>query len=204
MTFSILRLSVIATSILGACTGGGADADEVVCGAPEDLQGTFDLMEGCTRFRGSIHVSDSDQMDLSGLDSLRAIDGYVSIFRNRNMTSLHGLENLETVGKFMSISLDDSLEDLDALSNLRSVGGDLTLRLLGIRAARLPSLCTVEGTLEVLSNPTLESLDFGCLSEVGGDLDISANELLPEHEAWRIAAELDVAGEITIEDNLSR
>lgn len=204
MRTSILHLSVVAASLATGCTGGESDVDEVVCGAPNDLQGTFDLMEGCTRFRGSIHVSDSDLVDMSGLDSLRAVDGYVSIFRNRNMTSLHGLENLETVGEFMSISIDDAVEDLDALTNLRSVGGDLTLSNLGVRVINLPSLCTIEGTLGVLSNPTLESLDFDCLRQVGGDLDISRNDLLSEHEAWRIAARLDVHGEITIYDNLSR
>ena len=149
-------------------------------------------------------MSDTNLIDLSSLKSLRAVDGYVSIFRNRNMTSLHGLENLETVGGHMSISIDDAVDNLDALSNLRSVGGDLTLFQLGVEAIRLPNLCTLGGSLVVGLNASLETLSLGCLSEVVGDLDISGNAVLPEHEAWRLASELNVHGDVIIEDNLAR
>jgi hypothetical protein len=186
------------------CTGGVSDGDEIVCGASGETTGAFRSMEGCTRYRGSIHVSDTDLIDLSSLKSLRAVDGYVSIFRNRKMTSLHGLENLETVGGLMSISIDDAVDNLDALSSLRSVGGDLTLFQLGVEAIRLPNLCTLGGSLVVELNASLETLSFGCLSEVVGDLDISGNAVLPEHEAWRIASERNVHGDVIIEDNLSR
>lgn len=83
-------------------------------------------LPGVTTIGGNLLVLYSpDLIDLSGLDSLRFIEGKVELL-DTNLDSLHGLEQLESCNGGLTLrSL--VLSDLDPLSNLKSIQGPLTI-----------------------------------------------------------------------------
>jgi len=150
---------IIALAMLG-CDGMDTDpTQDIVCGETDDyLWNLYEIqsLEGCTRYRGSIHVSDTDLPHLESLPRLRAVDGSYTFFRNDSLQSLRGLENLQVVGDRFGLSNHAVLADLDALSNLRAVAGDFY----------------------VIGNSSLHDDDARALADqisIGGEIDINGN-----------------------------
>jgi hypothetical protein len=132
---------------------------DVVCGEVgdylwnlNDIQG----LDGCTRYRGSIHVSESGLTDLQSLPSLRAVDGSYTFFRNDSLLSLRGLEDLEVVGGEFKLSTHALLDDLSALSSFRSVGGDFVIHgnfsLHNMDAQALADQIAIGGSIDIDNN----------------------------------------------------
>jgi len=74
--------------------------------------------------------------DLSALENLTKVEGYVSISSNESLPNLNGLENLTFIGGSFSIGqkppaylqrIDQPITDISALENLSFVGGDFSL-----------------------------------------------------------------------------
>lgn len=155
------------------------DAEAVVCGEPNDLViAPFTGLVGCTRFRGSIHLSDATHGSLEALSSLVHIDGSLTLFRNHtdDFTALH---NLRRVGaKFQLHRLaTPSLAGFDALAEV----GELNLQTSGELSSLdwLPALARVrESALLVresrLSSAAVES--FLSRLDVGGETVVMTPE----------------------------
>ncbi|MCB9666100.1 MAG: hypothetical protein H6732_18475 [Alphaproteobacteria bacterium] len=178
---------------LGACVGPVVDdprcappdtdlGEEVVCGEVDVYfrPRADDDLGGCTRFRGSITVADAFGDELAPLDTLRRVDGELTIFRNHGLTDLRALGRLEQVGGALTVRLDDSdgaFRSLAGLERLREVGA-----------------------LDVDGNPWLASLDgLSCLEVVHGPVHFRENPLLPREEIDALLAHVEVEGEVTVE-----
>lgn len=98
-----------------------ASENEVICGAPEDhVRMPQPSMLGCTRFRGSIALSDTpDASTLDDLKTLERIDGSLSVFRP-GTTDFTALSNLRSVGD--ELSFGSIVKKVDGLENLNDVG----------------------------------------------------------------------------------
>ena len=162
--------------------------DEIICGEPDQvltltLPGAVEQVEGCTRFRGGIHLPDASRPDrLAPLHALRRLDGRFTIFRNHALEDLRDLANLESVGGMFSIRIDDS----DGL--FTSVDG-------------LSSLCEV-GSLQLDFNRWLQRLDgLSALEVVRGDVQITGNAELSSAEIDALLDRVRVEGAIEVADN---
>jgi hypothetical protein len=200
----MLRSLALAWIGVAGC-GGGSSSDELVsCGNPDEQlrPPRFDELAGCTHFRGSIHISDSQLTDLEPLSELVAIDGTLSLFRNPKLVSLHGLERFESVGA-LTIRISDELTDITALASLRDLGAELWLDDNPVLEdlSGLDQLRSV-GELRVLEMSRLGSLNglFG-ITSVRGDLFIIGNAVLPQADAERFVAGVEVEGIVEISGN---
>jgi hypothetical protein len=179
-----LGSAAAAAVVCAACGASGPDPAPVVCGAsgglvtlPHDVA----ELEGCTWFRGSIHVPDWLDDSLEPLAAIERIDGSLTIFRNHGLSDLRDLDQLEVVGGELAVYLDDSqgrFTSLDGLA-LRSTGG-----------------------LRLETNGDLASLrGLASLEAVHGDLRIEGNRSLPASEIDWLLARVTVDGAIVVADN---
>ncbi|WP_438032082.1 hypothetical protein [Sorangium sp. So ce204] len=151
------------------------DAEAVVCGQPSDLAIVpYTSVAGCTRFRGSIHLSDVTPGALEPLSSIVHIDGSLTLFRNHT-------------------------DDFTALRNLRRVGANFQMHLLeGPGLDGFDALAEV-GELRLLSPgeltgfdwlPALTSVRESALAVRGAPLSMEAVESL--------LSRLDIGGETAV------
>lgn len=169
-----------------SCGGRGADALAVVCGEAQDharLPAQAAMLEGCTWWRGSVHVPDASSPDvLTPLGTVVRVDGTLTVFRNHVLSDLRGLERLQSVGGELSIRLDDTVDtfaSVDGLECLREVGG-----------------------LRLEFNPGLRSLaGLAALEVVHGDVHIEGNRSLPPAEIEALLERVRVEGDIVVADN---
>ncbi|WP_437603996.1 hypothetical protein WMF28_20660 [Sorangium sp. So ce590] len=155
------------------------DAEAVVCGQPSDLVILpYTSVAGCTRFRGSIHLSDTTPGALEPLSSLVHIDGSLTLFRNHT-DDFTALRNLRRVGANFQTHLlqGPGLDGFDALAEV----GELRLSSSGELTSFdwLPALTRVrESALMVrdasLSVETVES--FLSRLDIGGETAVMAME----------------------------
>lgn len=112
-------------------------------------------------------------LDLTGLSTLKEVDGPVRIRSPFNTTVTFDLSGLRHVSKGLRITEDKGqvdTSDLSELPNLQSVGGDLAL-------SQLSNLTTFDG--------------LSSLTSVGGELVINNNENLPQCEIEELEARLE-------------
>jgi len=173
----------------GASDAGGTDAApdaaDVVCGEPDEFL-TLPLdpsaLDGCTWFRGNVHVPDGGGESLLPLRSIRGIDGRLTIFRNHGLPDLRDLGSLELLGGELSIESDDSGGLFTSLDGLASLG--------------------VTGGLVLGFNPALADLrGLSALRAVRGDVRIRTNSALPAAEVDWLLSRVTVEGEIDVADN---
>lgn len=72
-------------------------------------------------FIGPINNTGSDIADISGLESLKHINGRMYIVNNPDLVSLNGLHNIENIGS-LSIKNNDKLVNLQGLNSLKQLG----------------------------------------------------------------------------------
>jgi len=89
----------------------------------------------CQKIIGSLTIIDEptndeslgDIFDLSPLNKLIEVTGYVSIINNPNIDNLIGLDNLERIGEALRIVENKNLVEINNFNNLISVNGGLTI-----------------------------------------------------------------------------
>jgi hypothetical protein len=148
------------------------DAEAMVCGQPGDLAiEPYTGLAGCTRFRGSIHLSDVTPGVLEPLSSLIHIDGSLTLFRNHT-DDFTALRNLRRVGANFQMHLLEGpgLEGFGALAEV----GELRLVSSGQLTSFdwLPALTSVrESALAVRGAPlSMEALEsFLSRLDIGGE-----------------------------------
>lgn len=156
---SRLVCTVVFLATVVGCVDDFEPVEEVVCGEPADyLFGltSIQALEGCTRYRGSIHVSDTELVDLHTLPALTTVDGSFTFFRNDALINLGGLDSLRVVGGRFGLSAHEKLHDIEALSRLRVVGGDFyvlgNFALHNDAAESIVADVAVGGEITIVSN----------------------------------------------------
>ncbi len=112
---------------------------------------------GCSIIDGDVRISGNDITDLSGLSSIRRIQGKCIIKNNPALTTFIGLDSLQAVGSLFIIN-NDNLVHLTGLGLLDSLGLfriEENKRLLDLKG--LDALTTVE-YLDIKHNLRLNSL----------------------------------------------
>lgn len=119
----------------------------------------------CSEISGNVQIGVShdlsDIRDLTPLQHIRSINGYLNLINNPVLTDLQGLQKLISIGGYLNIFKNDQLKNVDGLANLESVGGFLWI----IRNSSLNSLIslrnltTINGSLDVSFNSSLSSLN---------------------------------------------
>jgi len=137
-----------------------------------DLADDFAAVRGCVRIAGNLQFLTTHKRDLSGLESLRVVDGNLQVSgwceRRCNVqvefASLHGLDALRCVAGNLKIGGTEHNKQLvlDSLTELVEVGGDLDLLIDRVDEPRaLASLRRVWGSVNapaVLPLPALETI----------------------------------------------
>ena len=163
-----------------------------------NLNGLSNLMS----VGGNLIIIKNDLLsNLSGLDALTYVDGYLEIGDvgdegNPVLTSLTGLESLTSTGAGMSIRFNPVLTSFDGLENLISLGSGGFL-LIQVNDAltdltALSNLTTVGGSLRVEDNASLTSL-AGLENIIPGTIDdlfINRNPLLTSCEVESVCSYL--------------
>lgn len=73
---------------------------------------------GHTAIPGSLRIRGQDIIDLSSLNSLTSVAGFLSICDNKILTELKGLENIKSIGNYLSIGYNPVLKSTKGLTSL--------------------------------------------------------------------------------------
>ena len=131
----------------------------------------------CDTVTGNLTINGADVTDLSPLQNLTTVNGFmfIGVFAqgqtaNALLTNVDGLSGLTAVGSFLSITANTALENLDGLTNLTTVD-----RLFISANPLLDNLDGLQGlsgsigdSLWVYDNPLIRDLDG--LSGISGEL----------------------------------
>lgn len=111
---------------------------------------------------GALTITENALTSLSGLGSLTAITGTLSISNCSELASFDGLDNLETIGGIFSVSNLAKLADMTALGALTSVVGGISFEnLTAVGLTTLGDFTSLEETsgISLVNLSHLESLD---------------------------------------------
>ncbi len=134
---------------------------------------------GCTEINGNVFIH-SSVSDLSGLEQITKINGYLNIGSNDNLLTLKGLQNIDTITNKLEIKYNSFLTNLDSLYNLEYVGERLSIQnnsnlnsLVGLSKLKKIGL-----HFTIMNNGPLNSLmGLSSLDSIGGSLFIGQNEI---------------------------
>jgi hypothetical protein len=139
---------------------------------------------GCTEIEGDVTIFDDltgSLYNLSGLNVLTSIGGYLSIHDNIALSGLSGLDNLTFIGDNLLIGYNDALTNLSGLENLISIGGGFWIRENDLLSSLngLVNLTSIEDYLDIQGNNVLNSLNgLENLTSIGDYLGIRNNDAL--------------------------
>jgi len=115
---------------------------------------------GCSEIEGNLLIYGTGIYNLTGLNVLTSIGGYLEIICTQSLINLSGLENLTHIGSHLRIEENYALKNLTGLDNLSSVGGDLRILynefLVSLNG--LSKLNSISEFIEISHNPALTSL----------------------------------------------
>lgn len=126
-----------------------------------------------TSFINSLEVSNNQALpNLSGLESLNYLPGYLYIGNNHSLSSLTGLENLDSTSLYTSINGNTALENLDGLISLKKIGHNFNLyfndtltSIQGLKALnQIIGVISISGNNKLTSLEGLDSLDIEGIS----------------------------------------
>jgi len=159
---------------------------------------------------GHLSIMHSGSTNLSGLDNLTHIGGYLSISGGYgNLTSLEGLNNLSYIGGYLRIQGQD-LISLSGLESLTSIQEDMIIKgndaLLSFDG--LDNLTSIGGNLKIGDpgicgdNPLLSDISaLSALDHIGGNLSLSDNYALTDLNG--LEGLTTIPGELFISGNAS-
>jgi len=187
---------------------------------------------GCTKITGSVFIYGNDIQDLtglsvinsigehlsfgyqtegnpqllnlSGLENLDSIGGYLTITNNHNLSSLSGLDNLKSIGGGLTLWSNHGLQNLDQLINITNLGGSLML-FANKKLNNIEGLSMIEGIDGEVFIQVHDSLTYlsglSSLVFVNGNVNISYNHLLESMSGLNNLEHIN--GNLIIEDNPS-
>src|SRR5690554_1610794 len=119
----------------------------------------------CSEINGNLTIGlpygVTDITDLSPLQQIRHINGYLNVVNNPHLKSLSGLNQLERTEGYLNVFNNDQLKNIDALQSLTHIGGSLWIlhndQLTSVGG--LQNLTGINGSLDISSNPSLRTFD---------------------------------------------
>lgn len=132
--------------------------------------------ENFVEVTGRLTIADTNDpstiVNVSGLNSLRRVQGSLTIQENDNLTSIAGFSGLTEINSALVIIENNSLESINGFNNLESIGGVLEIENnnSSFSIAGFSNLTEVTASFNVnnLNLPIIESLNaFGNLKTIG-------------------------------------
>lgn len=128
-----------------------------------DSQEEIDLFKAfypdCTEIGGDVVIVEPSITDLSGLNHITSIDGYLLIWHLNEITDIPDFDSLRTVNGYVEFRFNNKIQDISGFKNLESIGQYLVFDELN--------------KLEDISG-------FNNLESIGGSLSIIDNNLLSD------------------------
>ena len=164
---------------------------------------------GCTTIEGFLLIGQGNITDLTPLSQLTAVEGYLQVGLNPQLTTLAGLENITSVGGSLGITGNAQLTDLSGLAGITTVGGLMEVSennnltsLAGLQNITsvgsyldisdspgltdlqgLEGIQTIGGSLIIRDNPALASMQGLAPTSIGGGFDLMNNPQLMDLSA---------------------
>ncbi len=180
---------------------------------------------GCTTLEGNLQIGPGSVTNLAPLAQLTAVEGYLQVGLNPQLTTLAGLENITSVGGSLGITGNAQLTDLSGLAGLTTVGGLMEVSannnltsLAGLQNITsvgsyldisdspgltdlqgLEGIETISGSLIIRDNPALASMQGLAPTSIGGGLDLMNNPQLMDLSA--AAGLTSLGGPLSLNDN---
>ena len=135
----------------------------------------------CDVINGSVRITGNDIHDLSGLSTIKTIEGRLYIHDNPQLETLGGFDELESIGWYLRIKENPSMETISGFSNLNSIGGYLRIEENDILSSLegFSSLSNIDDHVLIEFNPQLTDLNgLGALTTVGDYFRITDNSML--------------------------
>ncbi|MBY5958992.1 T9SS type A sorting domain-containing protein [Membranicola marinus] len=158
----------------------------------------------CTTLPGHLGISGNNIMDLSPLENLETIGGYLLIYNNSSLKNVDGLSSLSSIGGDLNIYNNGSLANVDGLSSLTSIDGGLNIYNNGSLANvdGLSSLTSIGVVLEIRDNSSLMNVDgLSALNSIGASLYIFYNSSLTNVDG--LSSLLSIGRKLYIVSNVS-
>ncbi|MEC7264303.1 MAG: hypothetical protein VXW38_11225 [Bacteroidota bacterium] len=141
-----------------------------------DLLNSIAGFGSITTVTGDLQINiNSALSSINIFGNLTAVEGDVSISSN-NFPDLSFLSGLTSVGGNVYIANSSAFTSLTGVENINQINGNLTMDSLSITTTTdFSSLVTLGGNLSVGNNSSLQSIGFGNITYVNGDIQISNN-----------------------------
>jgi len=163
--YSVLFSTFTSNAVNAQC--GNTNVDKILKTQTEvDDFGVFLNQDNCNSYLGNIVIFDDNDgldniLDLSPLNELTEVVGFLSIRSNTSLPNLEGLSNLISIGNSFTIGSNILIINLDQLSSLTSIGETFMLNnnanLINIDG--LSNLTSIGDFLDISSNPLLTDLN---------------------------------------------
>ena len=131
----------------------------------DNLEDIFGLAQITGALTGQIKITDNPKLtDITQLNGITSTGSDVTIKKN-NLSNLTGLENIQTIGGFLNIRAEPSLTSISVLSTLTSVGNntlDISDNPLLTTLAGLENVTSINGSLYLSNNTELGNCDAVC------------------------------------------
>ena len=142
---------------------------------------------------GGDYANLTDITNLSSLNSITSVGGYLAIIYNPNLLNLDVLNSIIYVGSDFDLTSNDSLNDTNGLSSINFVGGMLSLGYCNslTNIDGLSSLQTVQNHLNIRHSDFINLDGLSSLQNIGGNLSIGYNQHVDGNHSL---TNLDVSG----------
>ena len=136
-----------------------------------------------TSIGGNLKIHRTLLTDLSGLDNIQSVNGFMALTSNSSLESINGLGALNSLGGII-IGFDNySLTDIDAFLNLSTIGGDVAIFSDGFTDLNgLSNITSIEGGLSLGCYGLLNLNALSNLTIIGGDFILNENYSLADIE----------------------
>ncbi len=170
LSFSFIILSLITYA---QCPPGS-----ITLNTQDDINNFLVTYPTCTEINGDLTISGPDITDLSGLQNLTTILGFLKVQYNLNLSSLNGLENINSISESLIIRSNSKLVNLFGIRNIETITKSIQIRDNG-ELGSIEGLSNIESLgyeLWIDTNPLLSSLTgLENLNSVNSVLSIKNN-----------------------------
>ncbi len=141
---------------------------------------------------GNLNISNTLLTNLQGLQNLTSLEGRLFVHENNDLTTLEQLSNLTETGG-LEIYSNEQLLSLTGLENISGVYGNLRLGYnQSLQNVSLTNMELVSGYLEIINNLSLVSLsELNSLTFIGSNVWIGQNSQLVNLEGLESLTTVD-------------
>jgi hypothetical protein len=150
--------------------------------------GNLQSITGSLRI-GPYYEGNPALINLTGLEALTNIGGYLNVINNPHLTDLNALENLTSIGGQINIALNPELKSLSGLDNIQAN----TIGNIYVAMNNNLSVCDVQSVCDFMTNPnpmiiftentlgcnSVEEVEQHCLTSTKDNLTIERLSFFP-------------------------